>query len=47
MAYFVNQGAALTGYVGYDHYSLKNKQENKLKAQQGTFGVGIGVALFF
>ena len=47
IAYFVNNGAALTGYVGYDHYSLKNKQENKLKAQQGTFGVGIGVALFF
>ena len=47
IAYFVNNGAALTGYVGYDHYSLKNKQENKLKAQRGTFGVGIGVALFF
>ncbi len=47
IAYFVNQGAALTGYVGYDHYSVKNKQENKLKSQRGTFGVGIGVALFF
>lgn len=47
IAYFVNDGAALTGYVGYDHFSLKNKQVNKLKTQEGTFGVGIGVALFF
>ena len=47
IAYFVNQGAALTGYVGYDHYALTQKQDNKVKRQDGTFGVGIGVALFF
>ena len=47
MAYFVNQGAALTGYVGYDYMNLKNKQDNKAETRIGNFGVGIGVALFF
>ena len=47
MAYFVNQGAALTGYVGYDYMNLKSKQDNKAEMRIGNFGVGIGVALFF
>ena len=47
IAYFVNQGAAITGYVGYDAYSFKNKANNKIKAEKGTLGVGVGVALFF
>ena len=47
IAYFVNNGAALTGYVGYDFDNLKNKKDDKLKLQTGTLGVGIGVALFF
>ena len=47
MAYFVNQGAALTGYVGYDYMNLKNKRDNKVERRIGNFGVGIGVALFF
>lgn len=47
IAYFVNQGAAITGYVGYDSYSLKNKANSKSETQRGTLGVGVGVALFF
>lgn len=47
IAYFVNQGAAITGYVGYDSYSLKNKADSKSETQKGTLGVGVGVALFF
>ena len=47
IAYFVNQGAAITGYVGYDNYSLKNKADSKLENQRGILGVGVGVALFF
>ena len=47
IAYFVNNGAALTGYVGYDYMNLKNKQDNKAETRIGNFGVGIGVALFF
>ena len=47
IAYFVNQGAAITGYVGYDSYSLKNKADSKAETQRGILGVGVGVALFF
>ena len=47
IAYFVNQGAAITGYVGYDSYSLKNKANSKAETQRGILGVGVGVALFF
>ena len=47
IAYFVNQGAAITGYVGCDGYSFKNKANNKIKAEKVTLGVGVGVALFF
>ena len=47
IAYFVNQGAAITGYVGYDSYSLKNKANSKVETQRGLLGVGVGVALFF
>ena len=47
MAYFVNQGAALTGYLSYDHQKLKNKENSNNSVTNGTFGVGIGVALFF
>ena len=47
IAYFVNQGAAITGYVGYDSYSLKNKANSKVETQRGILGVGVGVALFF
>ena len=47
IAYFVNQGAAITGYVGYDNYSLKNKANSKVETQRGLLGVGVGVALFF
>ena len=47
IAYFVNQGAAITGYVGYDNYSLKNKANSKVETQRGILGVGVGVALFF
>ena len=47
IAYFVNQGAAITGYVGYDSYSLKNKADSKVETQRGILGVGVGVALFF
>ena len=47
IAYFVNDGAALTGYVGYDYMNLKSKQDNKAEMRIGNFGVGIGVALFF
>ena len=47
IAYFVNQGAALTGYLSYDHQKLKNKENSNYSITNGTFGVGIGVALFF
>ena len=47
IAYFVNQGAALTGYLSYDHQKLKNKENSNSSITNGTFGVGIGVALFF
>jgi hypothetical protein len=47
IAYFVNQGAAITGYVGYDNYSLKNKADSKIETQRGLLAVGVGVALFF
>ena len=47
IAYFVNQGAAITGYIGYDNYSLKNKANSKVETQRGILGVGVGVALFF
>ena len=47
IAYFVNQGAALTGYLGYDYQNLKNKVNTNNSEKTGKFGVGIGVALFF
>ena len=47
MAYFVNQGAALTGYLSYDHQKLKNKENSNYSITNGKFSVGIGVALFF
>ena len=47
IAYFVNEGAALTGYVGYDQMNLKNKVNTNNSEKYGKFGVGIGVALFF
>ncbi|MBM0652807.1 porin family protein [Capnocytophaga genosp. AHN8471] len=47
IAYFVNEGAALTGYLSYDHQKLKNKENSNYSITNGTFGVGIGVALFF
>ena len=43
----INQGAAITGYVGYDNYSLKNKADSKIETQRGLLAVGVGVALFF
>ena len=47
IAYFVNEGAAITGYLGYDYYRLTQKKDNKYEQRIGNFGVGIGVALFF
>lgn len=47
IAYFVNEGAALTGYVGYDQMNLKEKINTNNSEKYGKFGVGIGVALFF
>ena len=47
IAYFVNEGAALTGYVGYDQMNLKEKVNTNNSEKYGKFGVGIGVALFF
>lgn len=47
VAYFLNEGFAVTGFAGYDHKSYTNKANTKLKANRGTFQVGIGVALFF
>lgn len=47
IAYFVNEGAALTGYVGYDQMNLKEKVNTNNSEKFGKFGVGIGVALFF
>ena len=47
IAYFVNEGAALTGYVGYDYMNLKEKVNTNNSEKFGKFGVGIGVALFF
>lgn len=47
VAYFVNNGAAVTGYLDYDHQSFKNKDNKDLTMKKGTFGVGIGVAIFF
>ena len=47
MAYFLNEGAALTGYLSYDHQKLTNKANSNRTMTNGTFGVGIGVALFF
>lgn len=47
IAYFVNEGAALTGYVGYDQMNLKEKVNTNNSKKYGKFGVGIGVALFF
>lgn len=46
VAYFFNEGFALTGYAGYDYRSYVNKQNEKVKVNTGTFGIGIGVALF-
>ena len=47
IAYFLNEGAALTGYVGYDQMNLKEKVNTNNSEKYGKFGVGIGVALFF
>lgn len=47
VAYFVNNGAAVTGYVGYDHHNFKNKADKDITRKTGTLGVGIGVAIFF
>lgn len=47
VAYFLNEGFAVTGFVGYDHRSYTNKADSKGKVNIGVLGVGIGVALFF
>lgn len=47
VAYFVNSGVAITGTLGYDYLSLTNKKDKNIKEKVGTFGVGIGVAMFF
>lgn len=47
VAYFLNEGFALTGFLGYDYKSYTNVQDRKIEANRGTFGVGIGVALFY
>lgn len=47
VAYFVNSGVALTGSVGYDYKNYTNKADSNIKANIGTLGVGIGVAVFF
>ncbi|MDO4228426.1 MAG: outer membrane beta-barrel protein [Capnocytophaga sp.] len=47
VAYFLNEGFALTGFLDYDHKSLKQKQNESIKQNIGVFSVGVGVALFF